>query len=101
VLRWVRKHRDEMLEAAATIDDALELEETLAIRYIKYKSTWIMLNTRLQYQVARHGTPNQCDFYRASLITSLIAALEAILPTHDVKQIETFLAQPLQRSSVA
>ena len=96
-LRWIRGLRDEVMDAADTIDDTLELEETLAIRYIKYKSTWIMLNTKLQYQMMRHGTPNQDDLHRASLVTTLISALESALGREDVQQIEAFLADPIRR----
>ncbi len=100
-LHWVRSLRDEVIDAADTIDDPLELEETLAIRYIKYKSTWIMLNTKLQYQIMRRGTPNHDDLHRASLVSTLISASELALGRDDVRQIEAFLSDPIQRAEAA
>ncbi len=94
---WVRDLRDELLDSVDTIDDPLELEEALAMQHIQFKSTWIMLNTKLQYQMMRHGTPNFTDFHRASLVTSLIAKLEEIMPGEEVQQIESFLSDPVNR----
>jgi len=100
-LQWVHKLRTELVETADAIDDPLELQETMAMRYIKYKSTWIMLNTKLQYQILRHGTPDQDDLHRASLVSTLIGALEHVINNDDVRQIETFLADPIQGSRAA
>jgi len=94
---WVRDLRDDLLDSVDTIDDPIELEEALAMQHIRYKSTWIMLNTKLQYQMMRHGTPNFTDLHRASLITSLIATLEDIMPEDEVQQIESFLSDPVNR----
>lgn len=97
---WVRDLRDDLLDGVDTIDDPLELEEALAVQYIQYKSTWIMLNTKLQYQMMRHGAPDFGDFHRASLITSLIAKLEEIMPNDEVRQIEAFLSDPVSRPEI-
>jgi predicted lipoprotein len=100
-LQWIHQLRAELIETADTIDDPLELQETMAMRYIKYKSTWIMLNTKLQYQMLRHGTPDQDDLHRASLVSTLIGALEHVINNGDVREIETFLADPIQGSRAA
>lgn len=100
-LEWVRDLRAELLDTVDTIDDPIELEETMAMRYIKYKSTWIMLNTKLQYQMMRHGAPDYDDFHRASLVSTLISALESVVGSDEVQQIEAFLADPMQRANAA
>jgi len=97
VIGWIRELRDELLDLADHVQDDLEIEFSVAVRYIELKSHWMMLNTRIQYELFRRGEASEENMYKASVCSMLIAALEDLLTDEDRRRIAEFLAEPLAR----
>jgi len=95
VLAWVQARRDDCLTVAREVREGEDLAYVLAIRYIEFKSHWIMLNTQINYRLEHRGTLDSQSAYQASLISLLMQALEPLLDRRDIESISSFLSQPL------
>lgn len=91
----VVEHRDRVLDGLLAIDSLEELKRGLAIGYVEMKCHWTMLNTRIQYQTAQSGRPEESLIYRAACVSLIVQALEPLPSREYVEHITDFLAEPL------
>lgn len=69
------------LSEIRSVDD---LERALAIQYVELKARWTTLNTQIQSQTAKGGTPDDELVYRATCISLIVEALEPLLRQEQV-----------------
>jgi hypothetical protein len=97
-LQWVRRRRDDFIRAIQEINDEEDFNLLLAIQFIELKSHWMMLNTKMNYEIFRGKDPEEETVLRGSLISFLIEAIESFIDEEDLSKITEFLAQPVRRS---
>jgi hypothetical protein len=95
VYAFVAGLRNRVLGSLKDIDAMDELKYSVAIQYVELRCHWTLLNTRIQHQTAQ-GQPDDALLYRATCVSQLIDALEALLPPESVDQLSAFIAEPLQ-----
>lgn len=91
--QWIGGKRNGFRELLEVIEDEDTLVRNLAMKYIELKSEWIMLNTQIQFELFTTGMPNHKIELRASLITTLIEAVENFISEEQKDRIEEFLAE--------
>ncbi len=96
VRAYVSGIRNRIVRALLEIDSKEELERGLATQYIEVKCHWTMLNTQIQHQTARKGTPDEDLIYRATCVSLIVQRLEPLLSQERVDALTAFLAEPLQ-----
>lgn len=97
LLQRMLLERDDILEAFTNIQEPEDLLDNIAIVYIEVKSRWIMLNTKIQFQLYRFGKSEDELIYRASLTSFFIDAMESQLGAEEIDQINNFLCDPLAK----
>ena len=98
-MAWITAVRDGLVSELSTIADEDDLESTLAINYIELKSRWIAMNTQLNYQMFKHGTPSTEVMQRAFSTTFLLVQIEKVLGPEDIEKITDFLSEPISRAA--
>lgn len=98
-LLWVDGLRRDLVTLVREIDDASDIEMSLAIAYIEMKSRWIALNTRINYATFRRGACEQGDALRGNAVSLLLGHIESMLNQGDIEQISMFLAQPINQQA--
>jgi len=96
----VEKHKRHLLNALKGVEDLDDLKLSVTLNYIELKSHWIMLNIKLNYQTMKDGMPDMFGMYHASLISSMVGALESILTPYDIQNITNFLAEPVKKNTM-
>ena len=94
-LTWIHDYRDRCVSAYEDVDDLEAMYTLAAVNYVELKSHWILLNTQINYQNANRGAADMGIAVRASMITTLLLALEEALATDDVDTIISFLSEPV------
>lgn len=97
LLQRMLQERDDIVASFINIQDPEDLRDNLAIVYIEVKSRWIMLNTKIQFQLYRFGKSEDELIYRASLTSFFIDTMESQLGTEEIDQINSFLSDPLSK----
>lgn len=95
LLSWIYSERDMSLRQLQDVDSDEGLGLLLPLKYIEFKSNWIMANTQLQFCLYRGMEPDPETAARASLISLLQSCLDAFISEEDREQIDRFLFQPL------
>ena len=96
VKAYVSGLRNRILGALLDIDTEDELQRGLATQYVEMKCHWTMLNTQIQHQTARDGSPDDDLIYRATCVSLIIQSLEPLLSQERIDNLTAFLAEPLQ-----
>jgi hypothetical protein len=96
VKAYVSGLRNRILGTLLDIDTQDELQRGLATQYIEMKCHWTMLNTQIQHQTARDGSPDDDLIYRATCVSLIIQSLEPLLSQERIDNLTAFLAEPLQ-----
>ncbi len=81
------------LSEIRSVDD---LETGLAIQYVELKARWTMLNTQIQSQTTKGGTPDEELIYRATCVSLIIEALEPLLRQEQVEALTDRLNASVQ-----
>jgi hypothetical protein len=95
VRAYVSGLRNRMYRSLKEIDSLEELERGVAIQYVEVKAHWMMLNTQIQHQTDKNGTPDEDLIYRATCVSLIVQALEPLLSQNRVDSLTNFLAEPL------
>ncbi len=95
LLSWIYSERDMSLRQLQDVDSDAGLELLLPLKYIEFKSHWIMANTQLQFCLYRGMESDQETATRASLISLLQSCLDPFISETDREQIDRFLFKPL------
>lgn len=90
----MRNTIETMIDRLSILTTPEELQIQLAHNYIEKKSKWLMLNTTIQYNQLLFDREDTFLNYRASMISHITGMVEEFLPEQDVKNINSFLADP-------
>ncbi len=96
---WVESTVARLINLVETVEDPSEIAVLIAINYIELKTSWIALNTKINYSTFKRGSCETADALHASSVSAVIALLESMLSAHDIETITDFLAQPLNRAA--
>ena len=96
---YVNTLSGELISLCKEVDDAEQIEQTVAVFYIELKSRWIALNTRVNYQTFRTGSCEVESAFRASGVSMLLAEVESLINEDDIRKITDFLSQPIRRAA--
>lgn len=97
---WIDGKRQHLLSLINDVEDPEMLEESFAVQYIEFKSTWMSLNTRLNFQMVKQGAPSNELVARATTLSMLIDIVDDYLKDEDITVINDFLAeQPTSRAA--
>ena len=95
LMNWAREMRDHFIAQILDVEDDEEIPYSVAIRYIEFQCSWFALNTQMNYQL---GTKGECDYelqVRGTVLSTLIAAVEAFVQDDDKARINALLVQPI------
>lgn len=70
--QWITEMWERFVTLAEPIDIEEEFDKFLRNQYIEVKSTWVKINTFIQYELFRSGQPDDDANYRASLLSHLV-----------------------------
>lgn len=87
--------RDEVFESLRLVESSDELQRGLAVAYLGVKCRWTLLNTRIQYQTAQNGQPQDALLYRATCVSLIVQALEPLLEPEAVQTVAGMFADPI------
>jgi len=87
--------RDEIFEGLRPVESNDELQRGLAVAYLETKCRWTLLNTRIQYQTAQNGPPQDALLYRATCVSLIVQALEPLLEPEAVQSVAGMFADPV------
>lgn len=99
VVAWAKRYEDELIEHATEVDDPMEFPVSVAVAYIEFKSRWIALNTKMNYQLFRKGECDPVVQWQGTAVSALVGAVEPLLTHDDIQNISRFLATPLQQAA--
>ncbi|MBC7533957.1 MAG: Hpt domain-containing protein [Oligoflexus sp.] len=78
-----------------SIEDEEELQYVLAIRYAALKSNWILLNLRVNYELAAGKESEPILPFKAALSAGILGRLESLILADAVKCITQVLSEPV------
>ncbi|MEM8836167.1 MAG: hypothetical protein AAGD00_10135 [Planctomycetota bacterium] len=100
IIDWAEHEWDGMMSLLRAIkNDSEDINTTIAIFYIECKSTWIALNSKMNYQMFRGIEPEADLVIRGFAMSQLIAISESLIPQEDIDSITEFLTQPIKHAA--
>ncbi len=99
LLRWVRDSAEHFAQFAEDVQDEEELNLYVGLRFIEAMSQWQMLNTQINYQVARRGFADPVLQYKSLLLSTVTDALAQIVPPSQMDAIRGVIATPFPRAA--
>ena len=95
---WIADIRDGFVEVVRIIAEPNDIEMALITWYLHLRSQWALYNMQCQYAMVKQGIPNYEKLFRASLLTTLLDAVEPLLTYIDVERSHEAVASPLMRT---
>jgi hypothetical protein len=96
ILNDIRGHWNSVSDVSNTLFEEAEIHQAIYKKYIELKSSWLLLNTIIQYKTLVTGEFDNYESYRASLLSQLVSFLENYLEEKEVRLINKLLSEPIR-----
>ncbi|MEO0512539.1 MAG: hypothetical protein AAF108_06535 [Planctomycetota bacterium] len=94
-IAWFEDLRRDLISTLEEVGEGEDIELTLAINYVEYKSRWIAFNTKMNYMMFRGAPAPLREQCRGTAVSELLGHIEPLLRDGDIERITSFLAQPV------
>lgn len=90
---------DSFVDSIEHVNDTVDVQYLLAVRYAYIKAQWIGLNTQMNYSaVAGKDVPDDL-LYQASLLSLLLLHMEKVAHPEAIQHITRALSEPLREAA--
>lgn len=93
---YVSGVRNRIVQTLDDLEEVDEIRQALGVQYLEMKCHWTLLNTQIQSQTARNGSPDEALMYRATCVSLIIQAIEPLLSQERINTLTQMLAEPME-----